>query len=463
MQVHNTLTKQKGEFIPLEEGKVKMYLCGPTVYDFAHLGHGRSAVSFDVIRRYFIYKGYDVTFVSNYTDIDDKMINRAAEEGITVPELAAKIIPHYEEDYGKLHVMPSDHAPLATEYVDEMIEIIKRLQDKGIAYNLDDGIYYDVSKNPEYGKLSGQKLEELQAGARIAEKTDKRNPQDFVLWKFEKPGEPVWETELGNGRPGWHIECSAMSMKLLGETFDIHAGGLDLIFPHHECEIAQSEVANDKEYVRYWMHNGFVQVDNEKMSKSLGNFFTLKEIFAKFNPRAVRLFLISTHYRGPINFSDAQLEQATQTLKRIDDFIFNLKNYEGGENNPEVKKLLEEAKANFETAMDNDFEAPDALATLFGLIKEVNKLMSGKHMSTEDAMKVLHLIREFDTVFAVLEADQEDHEGLIDTDIEAQIQARENARAAKDYETADHIRDELAAQGIELIDSSDGVKWRRKN
>jgi len=460
MKIHNTLTKKKEEFKPLEEGKIGMYLCGPTVYDFGHLGHGRSAVSFDIIRRYFMYKGFEVTFVSNYTDIDDKMIKRAAEEGISVPELAAKIIPHYEEDYGKLGVLPSNKSPLATEYIDEMKNIVQDLLDKGIAYPLEDGIYYDVSQDAEYGKLSGQKLENLQAGARIEEKTDKRNHQDFVLWKFEKPGEPVWETEFGNGRPGWHIECSAMSMQLLGETFDIHAGGLDLIFPHHECEIAQSELHTGKDYVKYWMHNGFVQVDNEKMSKSLGNFFTLKEIFEKYDPTAVRLFLISTHYRGPINFSDVQLEQATNTLKRLQDFVFNLKTYEADRgDNPDLPTLLTHTKEGFESAMDNDFEVPEALAVIFNLIKEVNKLMSTKDISTTDAMQVLHLVREFDTVLAVFEGNEE--EELIDADIEELIQKREDARNAKDYETADRIRDELAAQGIELIDSADGVKWRK--
>lgn len=462
MKIHNTLTKKLETFKPVNKGKIGMYLCGPTVYDFAHLGHGRSAVAFDVVRRYFIYKGYDVKFVSNYTDIDDKMINRANEEGASVKELAEKIIPNYVEDYGKLNILPPDISPKATDFIMEMISIIEKLGEKGITYSLEDGIYYDISKDKDYGKLSGQKLDDLKTGARITERTDKRNPQDFVLWKFEKPGEPAWDSPFGKGRPGWHIECSAMSMKLLGETFDFHAGGLDLIFPHHECEIAQSELATGKPYVKYWMHNGFVQVDNEKMSKSLGNFFTLKDIFAKYNPLAVRLFLISTHYRGPINFSDVQLNQASQTLQRLNDFVFNLKTYESDrKNNPKITKLLASLVAGFEKAMDNDFEVPSALAAVFSAMKEVYILMAGQHMSTADAMKVLHTIRKLDSVLGVLCEEKETE--LIDIDIEELIKKRDIARKEKNYALSDKIRDELKARGIELIDTPDGVKWRRKN
>ncbi|MBT6068302.1 cysteine--tRNA ligase [Candidatus Peregrinibacteria bacterium] len=461
MQLHNTLTKKKEEFVPLHEGEVKMYLCGPTVYDRAHLGHGRSAVAFDLIRRYFIYKGFKVTFVSNYTDIDDKMINRAAEEGISVPELTEKIIPHYEEDYGALNILPSDISPRATEYIEEMIALVQDLLDKDIAYALEDGIYFDVSRDKDYGKLSGQRLEDLKAGARITEREDKRNHQDFALWKFEKPGEPSWNAEFGKGRPGWHIECSAMSTALLGNTFDIHAGGLDLIFPHHECEIAQSESSTGEQYVKYWLHNGFVQIDNEKMSKSLGNFFTLRDIFQKYPASTVRLFLISTHYRSPINFSDAQLEQAAKTLQRLNDFVFNLKTYENQtENNLEIKKLLENAKNTFETAMDNDFEVPEALAVIFSLIKDINRLIAEKGMSTQDAMKTLHLIRAFNEVLGIIQ--EPEAEELINVEIEELIRNRETARAEKNYTLADSLRDQLTAKGIELIDTPDGVKWRRK-
>lgn len=460
MQIHNTLTKKKENFTPVNEGHIGMYLCGPTVYDFAHLGHGRSAVAFDVIRRYFIYKGYKVKFVSNYTDIDDKMISRANEDNISVKNLAEKIIPHYIEDYGQLNILPSDVSPKATDFIEEMIDIIKTLEAKGITYELEDGIYYDIAKDSEYGKLSGQKLEDLRAGARVEERTDKRNHQDFVLWKFEKPGEPSWDSKWGKGRPGWHIECSAMSMKLLGETFDIHAGGLDLTFPHHECEIAQSELATNKQYAKYWMHNGFIQIDNEKMSKSLGNFFTLKDIFAKYNPLAVRLFLISTHYRSPINFSNVQLEQAVQTLQRLNDFVFNLKTYESNvEDNINVNKLITSAKEAFEKSMDDDFEVPSALATIFSLVKEINIFMADKNISTQNAMNVLNIIREFNTVLGIIE--EKEGEALIDLDIEALIHARELARKEKNYAESDRIRDELKEKNIELIDTPDGVKWRK--
>ncbi|MEK7145652.1 MAG: cysteine--tRNA ligase, partial [Patescibacteria group bacterium] len=316
------LNKEPGE-------ELKIYVCGPTVYDHPHLGHGRSAVAFDLIRRFFIYSGYRVTYVSNYTDIDDKMIDRAEKEGISVSELAEKIIPEYEKDYDLLGIQTPDHSPRATEkkYIEEMISLIQKLDKKGHTYALADGFYFDISSFPDYGKLSHQKLEELMAGSRVEERTDKKNHQDFVLWKLKKEGEPFWASPWGDGRPGWHIECSAMSKVLLGETFDIHGGGLDLKFPHHEGEIAQSSGASGKALAHFWMHNGFVTVDKEKMSKSLGNFFTLKDVFKKFHPRVVRFFLISTHYRSPIEFSEELLEQAKSTLKSLDEFY--LKNRDG--------------------------------------------------------------------------------------------------------------------------------------
>ncbi len=460
MKIHNTLSKKKELFTPIHPNEVRMYVCGPTVYDYAHLGHGRSAVSFDIIRRYFIYKGFKVTYVSNYTDIEDKMIERAKLEGITVKELAEKIIPHYAQDYGRLNILPPDRTPRATEFIKEMIELIATLREKKYAYDLEDGVYFDIAKDTEYGKLSGQKLEELQMGIRIKTKTGKRNPADFVLWKFEKPGEPAWDSPFGKGRPGWHIECSAMSTKLLGQPFDIHAGGLDLIFPHHECEIAQSESATKKSYVKYWMHNGFVQVDNEKMSKSLGNFFTLKDIFAKYDPKAVRLFLISTHYRGPINFSDVQLEQAVQTLRRINDFVFNLKTYtSNAKNHAALTKLLAKTKAEVEKAFENDFEVPQALGAIFDMMREANKFIANKKISIKDAMHILNQLRSFDSVLGILT--EVDGETFIDVKIESLIKEREDARKEKNFKKADQIRDKLKARGIELIDSSDGVRWRK--
>ncbi|OGJ52574.1 cysteine--tRNA ligase, partial [Candidatus Peregrinibacteria bacterium RIFOXYC2_FULL_41_22] len=319
LKVKNTLSGKKEEFKPIKDNHVGMYVCGPTVYDFGHLGHGRSAVVFDIIRKYLKYKGYDVTYVSNYTDIDDKMINRANKEGITVKQLAEKIIPEYQEDYGQLKIDKPDTQPKATQYIPQMIELIKKLIEKGYAYELEDGVYYEVEKFAHYGKLSGQNQDELKAGARIEKDDKKRHPHDFVLWKKAKPDEPSWPSPWGEGRPGWHIECSAMSMDLLGETFDIHGGGMDLIFPHHEDEIAQSEAATGKSYVKYWLHNGFITINNEKMSKSLGNFFTLKEIFAKYNPNTVRYMIIGTHYRSPINFSHELLDQSENALSRIKD------------------------------------------------------------------------------------------------------------------------------------------------
>ncbi|MBI2634818.1 cysteine--tRNA ligase [Candidatus Peregrinibacteria bacterium] len=298
IQIFNTKSGKKEKFKPLKNGCAGMYVCGPTVYDSAHLGHGRSAVSFDVIRRYFVYRGYNVKFVSNYTDIDDKMINRAHEEGIEVSELAEKIVPEYERDYGALGVMKPDIQPKATEHIEEMVEIIKKLEDGGYTYVLDDGVYFDVNKFAAYGELSGQNLENLKMGARVEVKESKRNPYDFVLWKFKKEGEPFWASPWGDGRPGWHIECSAMSYKHLGESFDIHGGGLDLTFPHHECEVAQSIGAFGKgKFARYWIHNGFITIDNEKMSKSLGNFFTLKDIFKKYAPKAVRLMFLQKQWK----------------------------------------------------------------------------------------------------------------------------------------------------------------------
>lgn len=458
MKIHNTLTKKKELFKPIEDGTVKMYLCGPTVYDFAHLGHGRSAVAFDIIRRYFQYKGNKVIFVSNYTDIDDKMISRANEEGITVKQLAEKVIPHYIEDYSKLNILPSTFSPKATEYIEKMIEIISDLVNKDFAYKIDDGIYFDISKDKEYGKLSGQKLDKLEAGSRVEENTQKRNHQDFVLWKFAKENEPTWEASFGNGRPGWHIECSAMGESILGIPFDIHAGGLDLIFPHHECEIAQSESSRNKTYVNYWMHNGFVQVNNEKMSKSLGNFFTLKDIFKSFNPRAIRLFLISTHYRSPIQFSDQHLTQAEQTLKRIDDFWFNLSTFKPtGSDDQSYMQMLTKWKEEFENAMDNDFEVPEALATVFTLIHETNKLMANDALSQNAVSSAVNLVKLFDSVLGVLNNEIAD----INAEIQSKIDERQLARKNKDFKKADEIRDELLKVGIELLDFGSEVKWRK--
>ena len=447
--IKNTLTGKTEEFKPLNGNKVGLYICGPTVYDNGHLGHGRSAAAFDIIRKYLIYKGYDVTYVSNYTDIDDKMINRANEEKITVKELADRIIPEYEEDYGRLRIDKPDIQPKATEYIPQMVALVETLVEKGFAYELDDGVYFEIEKFPDYGKLSHQKQEELRAGSRVEADDKKRHPHDFVLWKKAKPGEPSWPSPWGEGRPGWHIECSAMGMHLLGETFDIHGGGMDLTFPHHECEIAQSEGATDKPYVKYWLHNGFINIDNEKMSKSLGNFFTLKEIFAKYDP----------HYRSPINFSDKILDQAENGLARIRDFLVNLKNYKSDamESDTALNPALGNAIQKFEEHMDNDFDTAGALGALYNLIKDVNILMKEKKIAEKDVEKIEETLEKMDSVLSILP----EVNGEVDEEIEKLIEERNQARKNKDFARSDKIRDELAAKGIVLEDTPDGTIWKK--
>jgi cysteinyl-tRNA synthetase len=427
----------QGKKVPFEKAAgetVGMYVCGPTVYDNGHLGHGRSAVAFDIVRRFLLFMDYDVNFVFNYTDIEDKMITRAAKEGITVPELADRISPLYDEDYGKLGIMPPSHNPKATEYVEEMIDIVKNLEEKGHAYVLEDGVYYDITTFNEYGKLSHQKLDELNAGARVEERKDKRNHQDFVLWKFKKEGEPSWPSPWGEGRPGWHIECSAMSRALLGKTFDIHGGGLDLKFPHHECEIAQSEAANETTFSRYWMHNGYITINQEKMSKSLGNFFTLRDIFKEYHPRVVRFFLIGTHYRSPIEFSREMLDQARNTLKGLDDFY--LRNSEGGVDEGLISAIKEK--------MSNDMDVAGSIALIFEWINGSPNEVRG----TLD--KLNELFNVFPIDFEVTAEQQE------------LIKKRESARAEKNWARSDEIRDQLLAQDVEIEDASSGSFMKPK-
>jgi len=457
MKLYNTFSKKKEEFVPLKDGSVGIYVCGPTVYDLAHLGHGRAAVSFDIIRRYFLYLGYNVTFVTNFTDIDDKMINRANDMGISVSELADKIIPEYRQDYDALGIMPGDEQPKATEYIDEMIEIISGLEKGGYTYILSDGVYFDVTTFPDYGKLSGQKMDELRAGIRKDLNNEKRNHQDFVLWKFSKPGEPMWGSPWGDGRPGWHIECSAMSRKYLGESFDIHGGGADLIFPHHECEIAQSEAFSGKKFVNYWLHNGFIRVDNEKMSKSLGNFFTLRDIFKKYDPQEVRYLFLQTHYKSPIDFSDALLQQSKNSLTRIHDFMRRLDEYDyDGDNDMSVE--VDKDFKDFEIAMNDDFETPAALAVCFDLIRNVNKAIDDKSLSFKGRDNILNFIERVDSVFGVFRKTT-----FVDigNDIKKLIEAREEARADKDWGRADEIRDKLLEKGIHVEDSSSGTVWKK--
>lgn len=459
MKVYNTLSGKKETFHPTHEGKVGIYLCGPTVYDYGHLGHGRSAVSFDVIRRYFLYLGYDVTFVSNYTDIDDKMIARAEMMKISVAELAEKIIPEYEEDYGALGIMKADIHPKATENVAEMIEIIRGLEKNGHAYVISDGVYFDVKTFPDYGKLSKQKMDELKAGVRKDLNPEKHNHQDFVLWKFSKPGEPSWDSPWGEGRPGWHIECSAMSWKYLGWGFDIHGGGADLTFPHHECEIAQSEAFSGERFVKYWLHNGFIRVNEEKMSKSLGNFFTLRDIYKTYDPQVVRFMFLQTHYRSPIDFSDELLEQSKNSLMRVHDFVRRLKNYEGnGDGSDTFDGHLEVVEKSFQGAMNDDFETPVALAVCFDLIRTVNSMIDDEVLSQEGKKTVLRLIERFDSVLGIFEPTTKVEIG---DEIEALIAERNKARDEKNWSRADEIRDLLLEKGIQLEDSSEGTIWKK--
>ncbi|MBI5152351.1 cysteine--tRNA ligase [Candidatus Peregrinibacteria bacterium] len=455
MKIFNTLTKKKETLDLLRDFEVSMYVCGPTVYDVGHLGHGRAAVVFDVSRKYFEYKGLKVKFITNYTDIDDKTINRAAELSISVPELVARIVPEYERDFKELGIAPPTKQTYATKYIKEMIELIKRLEKAGVTYSLDDGVYFDVSKFPAYGKLSGQKLEDLQMGARVEVNKNKRNPYDFVLWKFEKPGEPSWESAFGKGRPGWHIECSAMCFKELGETFDIHGGGQDLIFPHHECEIAQSETANGKPFARYWMHNGFVNINKEKMSKSLKNFVTLKEVFKKYSGKVLRLMYLQKHYRAPIDFSWDLIEQARSALARIHEFSIKLAQYKAFGGKADFEKYIQKFLKKFEAAMDDDFETPEALASLYDFISDINKIID-KGFDENAKKKILETLRAVDNVLGIIFSDEKIPKEIIDLANERLIE-REN----KNFEAADNLRSAIIKKGYEIEDTEDGFLIRK--
>jgi len=458
ISIYNTLTKNKDDFTPIKAGKVAMYLCGPTVYDKAHLGHGRSAVAFDIIRRYFLYKKFSVDFVSNYTDVDDKMIKRAKEKNMTIKELSEEIIPMYEKDYKELSIIPATTHPRATAYIKQIVDLIENLEKKGATYKLEDGIYFDISAFPDYGKLSGQNIENLQMGARVQVNKNKKSPQDFALWKNEKQGEPSWDSPWGKGRPGWHIECSAMSMNLLGSTLDIHAGGADLIFPHHECEIAQSECATGKKFANYWMHNGFINIDKEKMSKSLGNFITLQDLLKKYSGNIIRFLYLQTHYRSPINFSEDLIIQSSNTLERIHDFVRKIEqiNVEGTLHQ-EVKNNIGNAKQKFEENMNDDFETPGALAALFELIKEINKLDDDINLNVSDKKEILDFLKAIDSVFAIIFTQEKD----LSKELKSIIKERENARIAKDWEKSDELRDKLKTKGIIVEDTSKGTVWKR--
>ena len=467
MKLYNTMSKAKEEFVPLEEGKVKMYVCGPTVYNFIHIGNARPMIVFDTVRRYFEYKGYDVNFVSNFTDVDDKIIKKAIEEGVTAEEISQRYIAECKKDMEGMNVKPATKNPLATEEIDGMIEMIQKLIDKGFAYPKNGTVYFRTRQFEEYGKLSHKNLDDLRSGNRsllVSGEDEKEDPLDFVLWKPKKEGEPAWQSPWSEGRPGWHIECSVMSKKYLGEQIDIHAGGEDLVFPHHENEIAQSEAANGKEFAKYWIHNAFLNIDNKKMSKSLGNFFTVREISEKYDLQVLRFFMLSAHYRSPLNFSADLMEAAKSGLDRIVTATENLKflsaNAKADSMTAEESEAFaktEEYVASFEKAMDDDFNTADAISAVFELVKYANKTADGES-SKEYLGKLYDLIVKLTDVLGII---VEKKEELLDADIEALIQERQDARKARDFARADEIREELLAKGIILKDTREGVKWTR--
>ena len=466
MQIYNTQSRRKEEFVPITPGKVGIYCCGPTVYNYFHIGNARPFIVFDTLRRYFEYKGYEVTFVQNFTDIDDKMIRRANEEGITVKELGERFIKEYYQDADALGVERASVNPKATEHIPEIIGIIQKLVEKGLAYACPNGdVYYDTQAFPSYGKLCGQNLEDLESGARIDVDPNKRHPMDFALWKAQKPGEPAWESPWGMGRPGWHIECSAMSMKYLGETFDIHCGGKDLVFPHHENEIAQSEGATGKPFVHYWMHNGFINVDNQKMSKSLGNFFTVRDISKEYDLEAVRMFMLSAHYRSPINFSRDLIEQAKNALDRLytakDHYAFLLSHAEekpADEKGLAIRAQIAKAKEAFESAMDDDLNTADALGAIFEMVRACNAEMN-EETDRETVKLALDTLLELTAVCGILrrkEAEESD-------EVQKLAEARAKARAEKNWAESDRLRDAIQALGYVVKDTKQGQQITKAN
>ena len=467
MKVFNTLTKKKEEFVPLEEGKVRMYVCGPTVYNYIHIGNARPMIVFDTVRRYFEYKGYDVNYVSNFTDVDDKIIKKAIEEQVSAQEISQRYIAECKKDMAGMNVKPATKHPLATEEICGMVEMISELIDKGYAYEKNGTVYFSTRKFKDYGKLSHKNLDDLRSGGRsllVSGEDEKEDPLDFVLWKPKKEGEPFWKSPWSDGRPGWHIECSVMSRKYLGEQIDIHAGGEDLIFPHHENEIAQSEAANGKEFARYWMHNAFLNIDNRKMSKSLGNFRTVREISEQYDLQVLRFFMLSAHYRSPLNFSAELMEASKNGLERILNATDNLKHLIASvaaeEMSAEEKEAFSKTDAyveEFEKAMDDDFNTADAIAAIFELVKYANTTATAE--SSKEYLRGLldRIVKLGDVLGLILDKKEE----LLDADIEKLIEERQAARKAKDFAKADEIRDKLADMGIILKDTREGVQWKR--
>ena len=490
LRVYNTLSGGKELFEPLEPGRVRMYVCGVTVYDHCHIGHARANVVFDVIYRYLLYLGYDVTYVRNYTDIDDKIINRAIKEGVTFDKVSERFIAEFDRDMARLGLQLPTHQPRATEHISEIIDIVRTLVEKGYAYQAEGDVYYSVDRFAGYLKLSGRSLEEMQAGARIEVDERKRHPMDFALWKEAKPGEPYWDSPWGKGRPGWHIECSAMSMKYLGETFDIHGGGKDLIFPHHENEIAQSEAATGRPFVRYWLHNGFVNINAEKMSKSLGNFFTIKEVLEKYDSELLRFFLLSAHYRSPLDFSDQNLTEAEAGIERIYKALAGIDAYlaESGGAPAAAAALLGGAEQElqekagtfmdrFREALDDDFNTALAIGNLFDLVRSINRVLAETGGRSRLAGELLATARgnitEIGRVLGLFTSDPALYlEGIkgrkvadlaiVPEEIERLIAERTAARKARDFARSDEIRDTLLARGIELLDGPQGTIWKVK-
>ncbi|EDT73729.1 cysteine--tRNA ligase [Clostridium butyricum] len=464
MRLYNSLTRQKEEFVPIVPGEVKMYVCGPTVYNYFHIGNGRTFIIFDTIRRYLEYRGYKVTFIQNFTDIDDKMINKANAEGITVKELGDKFIDEYYQDADGLQVKRATINPRATEYIDEVVEFVKDLIDRGFAYEIDGDVYFSTKKFEEYGKLCGQNLEDLQSGARISVDERKKDPMDFAVWKSQKPGEPAWESPWGLGRPGWHIECSCMAKKLLGDTIDIHGGGMDLKFPHHENEIAQSEAVTGQKFANYWMHAAFVNVDNKKMSKSENNFVTAREALKKYNSDVIRFLMLSGHYRTQINFSAELLDSAKSSVERLYNCVNNLENLINEVNRKEANdsekaylKSLDKHREKFIEKMDDDFNTADGISVIFDLIKDINNNVS-IDSSSELCEGTLNLIRELGSPLGIL---QKTEEKSLEVEIQELIDKRQEARKNRDFALADKIRDDLKARNIILEDTPQGVRWKK--
>ena len=464
MKIYNSLTRKKEEFVPLKPGKVSMYVCGPTVYNYFHIGNGRTFIVFDTIRRYMEYRGYEVNFVQNFTDIDDKMINKANEENTTVKEIGDKYICEYYKDADGLNIKRATTNPRATEYISEIIDFVSGLIEKGYAYEVNGDVYFRTKKFEGYGQLIGQNLDDLQAGARINVDERKEDPMDFAIWKAQKPGEPAWECPWGLGRPGWHIECSCMAKKLLGDTIDIHAGGMDLAFPHHENEIAQSEALTGKKFANYWMHAAFLNVNNQKMSKSLNNFLTARDALKEYDADVIRFLMLSGHYRIQLNFSNELLESAKASVERLYNAIGNLENLISEVKNEkmtdeEIKYLesLDAYRQRYIEKMDDDFNTADAISVLFDLIRDTNSNI-GINSSKELCEKALELIRELGLPLGIL---QKTTKADLEAEVEALIAERQQARKDRNFALADKIRDELKARGIELLDTPQGVRWKK--